>query len=303
MNFGDIKTKWEYMDFIKQAREEKPYRGVEMPKYPLGNRRYSDRYWVPRIGLEDKDNWMSKSPPIEIYYGNSPLGVFYPDNTFEFAHRHYCGGDTMIMSRLLPGWIAYKIQYGGLIFHHKQTRVTHPVYKAMRIRLCDGAPTKDYEIHINVVDRKATAPLRKEYDEFFKTAGVMLRAMGDDAIYRELQEMHKDSKSHSQRELNMQDPAGTIMNLVLKYNWADTATRLHYSNNEWSFRIFSSHSRGGENLVKSIKEILFKELYIQGIEEGKQYLKTKIYKPGDKLATCYWGHKIIVDGAEVERIK
>lgn len=307
MNFGDIRTRWEYMDFIKQAREQKPYRGVEMPKYPLGNRRYSDRYWVPRISLEDKNDWINKSPPIETYYGNTLLGVFYPDNTFEFTGGSYYGGDTMIMSRLLPGWIAHKVNYGGMLFYHKQSRVTHPVYKGMRLRLCDGVPTKDYEVHVNVVDRKATAPIRKQYDEFFKTAGIMLRAMGDEAIYKELHETETMVKSVGKNLLsdviNMNDPAGSVMALVLRYNWAETGSRLHWNNNNWSYKIFCSHSRGGENLVKSIRELLFKELYKEGLEEGKQYLKTKVLKPGEKLGTCNWGHKIFVDGVEVQRIK
>lgn len=308
MTFRDISTRWEYMDFIRQARTDKPYRGTNIVKYPLGKRRYSDRYWTPRIEItdENKTNWMNTSPPIEVYYGSTMLGTYHSDNTFEFNNSHYFnGGDVMIVSSMLPGWVSFKSQYGGMMFHHRQSRVTHPVYHGMRIRLCDGAPVRDYEVHVNTVDRKLTAPLRKEYEQFFKTAGIMLRAMGDEAIYKELKEINKTPKSYGEdfarHILEMQDPAFIVMNLVLKYDWAQTTSSLNW-NNHWGFKKFCMHSRGGENLLKGVKELLFKELYKLGMEEGKQYLKVKIFKPGDKLPTCNWGHKMIVDGKEVRRI-
>lgn len=306
--FRDIDIRWEYMNFIKQAREEKPYRGMPMPKYPLGKREYSDRYWVPVISEDDKKDWISKSPPIKAYYGNSLLGIYHPDNTFEFkADTYYCVRDTMIMSRLLPGWVSFRINYGGMMFHHKQSRVTHPVHKGMRIRLCDGTPTKNYEVHVNCVDRKLTAPLRKQYDEFFKIAGAMLRTMGDEAIYKELHEIETMVRSGSKNLLsdviNINDPAGSVMALALRYDWANTRSRLHWNNNNWSYKIFCNHSRGGENLVKSIKELFFTELYKKGLDEGEQYLMTKIVGVGEKMPTCYWGHKMFVDGVEVQRVR
>lgn len=330
MSFYDIKTRWEYLDFVKQSREQKPYRGHTMPRYPLGNRRYSDRYWTPVIdfekvkadyGVDHKEaieNWNSYADCIETYYGPYRLLTYYKDNTVEFCPnmKSYCQGETQILSRLLPGWVGSKVQYGGMMFHHKHSGQSYPVYHGMRIRICDGKPVKDYEVHVNQLDRKLTAPVRKKYDKFFKIAGAMLRSMGDEAIYKELVEIHNGNVPLRATEsgtaitynfpdveqmINLNDPAGSVLNLVMRYDWAQTRYRISYWPQQ-HFPQFCTHSQGGENLLKGVKESFFTELYKDGMRKGENYLKTVVYTTGEKLGTCYWGHKMFVDGQQVERV-
>lgn len=307
MSFYDIEVKLSYEQFIHQAETSKPYRGSKIPKYPIGNRRYSSRHWIPRVSQLNTPTteWIKEQPPIDIFYGSRRLGTFYSDDTFEFPDIvSYHGGENQLINSLLPMWIAAKCQYGGMMVHHKNYDNSHPVYQGMRVRLYDGNPVKDYEVQVYSVDRKLTAPLRKQYEQFFKTAGVMLRAMGDEAIYRELKEIVDDKRQRAVDVLDVidvKDPAGSVMLLTLRYNWADVRSKISWDSH-WSFRNFASHSRGGENLLKSIKELFFRDLYQKGLSEGENYLKAKVYKPGQKLGTCTWGHKMFVDGQEVRRI-
>jgi len=329
MSFYDINTRWEYIDFIKQARQEKPYKGNTLPKYPLGRRRYSLRYWTPVIdllkvkqeyGVEREDamqHWWSFADSIEAYYGPYRLLTYYPDNTVAFTpNMRYGQGETQILSRVLPGWVGSKAQYGGMMFTHKHSRVSHPLYEGMRIRICDGQPVNDYEVHVNALDKKLTAPIRKKYDELFKIAGAMLRSMGDDVVYKELIEIYKGhvplrstengtaityNFNEVEQIIDPNDPAGSVMNLVMRYDWAQTRYKIQYWPDHY-YKEFCVHSQGGENLVKGVKELFFTELYKDGMRRGENYHKVKVFRTGEKIGTCYWGHKMFVDGKEVKRL-
>ena len=317
--FADIDTIWEYRQLLDKAAQIKPYRntGALNPKYPLGTRRYSDRYFKPRLDLikhEDINpptwyNYYDK-PPIEIYYTDRyMLGTFHPDNTFEFnpSVGSYNQGDTGVVSSVLPGWITSKANYGGLVFYHRQTRTAVPVYENMRIRLCDGMPTDPFELHVNTLDRKKTKSYRAKYDEMFKLSVTMLKAMGSEAIAHELHEMIKGQVApafnYKHEELSKaydsNDPAGAVMWLAMRYNISNCRYAHHYQG--YGFRRFLS-SLTPEVLVRNVKNYFYKEIYNEAISKGEDVLKSKIYRYGDKLPTAEWGQKIIVNGVVHKRL-
>ena len=334
--FGDIATRWEYSQFINFAKTNKPYRNTEEtnPKYPLGNRRYSDRFFKPRIDLIPEDRkgplgvrenlvtfdkngvatsrdmpWTYFSPPIEIYYTDRyMLGTFHPDDTFEFnpSWGSYGQGDTGVMSSVLPGWIAARANYGGLVFVHRQTKVMLPVYKGMRIRLCDGAPTEPFELHVNTLDRKKTKPHRTQYDQMFKIATAMLSAMGVEKTCDELEEMGKGTVAPTfnyvhenlSEAFDPNDPAGAVLWLALRYNINDCRHGLKYNRGSYWFL----KSLEPKPLIHNVKSHFYSEIYNDVIQKGGDILKSKIYRYGDKLPTTEWGQKILVNGVEHKRI-
>lgn len=324
-NFKDIKTIWEYSQLIDLAKNNKPYRNAskDSPRYPLGNRRYSDRYFKPRLDSNNKDidfdRWffhhgsLYDRPPIEIYYSDRyMLGTFHSDNTFEFnpSWGSYSQGDNGVVSAVLPGWISSKVSYGGLVFYHRQTRVEVPVHEGMRIRLCDGAPTEPYEMHVTTLDRKKTRPYRQKYDAMFKTALVMLNGMGVEGVLNELHEMHKGQVAPAfnykhellERSHDADDPAGAVLWLALRYNTFDCRYKLGMANtNYWSWHNFVNQMEP-PSLVRSVKNYLYKEVYGQAIERKEDILKSKVYRYGDKLPTVEWGHKMFVNGVERKRL-
>jgi hypothetical protein len=318
--FCDIKTVWEYSQLINQARDSKPYRNTNKlnPKYPLGKRRYSDRYFKPRIDLLENvkninlETWYNHhdKPPIEIYYTDRyMLGTFYFDNTFKFNPSAGCygQGDNGIISSVLPGWIVARSNYGGLVFVHRQTKISIPVYQGMRIRLCDGSPTEPFELHANTLDRKKTKAYRAVHDEMFKVATAMLSAMGEEAIFNEMKQMVHGQvapfinyrQSELSKAYDSNDPAGAVMWLALRYNINDCRCGYVYDK-YMSTRIMNSLKP--KVLVRNVKDNFYKEVYKEAIGRGESLLKSYVYRYGDKLPTAEWGQKIFVDGVEHKRI-
>lgn len=317
MPFYDIKTVWEYKQLAEHASKTKPYRNSskENPRYPLGNRRYSERFYKPRLDLIDEDlrdeEWWYCGPPIEIYYQDRyMLGTFHKDSTFEFnpSFGSYSQGDTGVVSSVLPGWIQSKVNYGGLIFHHKQAKVQVPIYQGLRVRLCDGTPTEPYEMHVHSLDRMKTKPYRKEHDGMFKNGLFMLKAMGAESVVEELKSIAlgniKLERDYKDTDLDMaydpKDPAGAILALALRYNLNNCSCKFSYSNS-WGYQRFLA-SMGPQPLIRSVKNYFYRELYIRARDKGEEVLQTKVYKFGDKMPTTEWGHKILVNGVERKRL-
>lgn len=323
--FTDINTVWEYRQLLEQAFKTKPYKGgsKDVLKYPLGKRRYSERYFRPRIDMLPEvtqehmsvEHWFNHydKPPIEVYYtDNCMLGTFYPDDTFEFnpSHSTYYQGAAGVVSSVLPGWIQCKSQYGGYIFTHRQTRSVVPVFEGLRIRLCDGTPVQNYELQVNFLDKKLTKPYRDRHENMFEVAHAMLKGMGTVAILKELSEMiqgqvapafnykHEDlSKSFT-----TDDPAGAVMWLALRYNIGNCRWDIdRYHMSTWlSHRLM--HTFEPSILLKNVKARFLDEVYTEAGMKGENIFRTKTFKHGDKLPTIGWGSKLLVDGQERKRI-
>lgn len=323
-SFQDIKTVWEYYQFLEQASKTKPYKGgsKDVLKYPLGNRRYSDRYFRPRLDMLPEiyqrdisvEEWFNHpaQPPIEIYYTDRyMLGTFHPDNTFEFnpSWGSYGQGDNGVVSAVLPGWIQSKVQYGGCLFTHRQTRIAVPVFEGLRIRLCDGSPVQDYKLQVNFLDKKLTKPYRDKYENMFTVASAMLKGMGAEAIYKELMAMvegqvapafnykHEDLL----KSFTADDPAGAVMWLTLRYNIADCRYRLNGPGSYWATHRLMD-GLDPTNLLKNVRARFFDEVYTEAKAKGENLFRVKTFKHGDKLPTIGWGSKLLVDGQERKRI-
>ena len=322
MPFADIDTVWEYQQLIDKARNIKPYKNSGIvPTYPLGNRRYSNRYFAPVLNacgehiengiVNGEQPWQDFDLPITANYCGK-LGTFYPDNTFEFNPNvaYYGQGEAGVISSMLPGWVESKAQYGGLVFKHRQSRNIVPVFQGLKIRLCDGTPVQDYEIHAKCLDKKLTKKYRNQYDPMFKTGAAMLRAMGVEGTVNELVQMAEGQVSpaynYNHKELDKafdpNDPAGAILWLTLRYNIYECRHRLQraFSNN-WGYQRFIQ-SMGAEVLIHNVRKYFYNEVYNKAIEDGDDVRQTKVYKFGDKIPTVEWGCKIFVDGQEVRRI-
>lgn len=321
MSFHDIDTVWEYSALTNYARTHKPYKTSSDYRYPLGNRKYSSRFFRPRlddIPIElHKENWfmLADPPPIDIYYGSIyKLGTFYPDNTFEFAPERdkdirafYGQGDTGVISSVLPGWIQSKCQYGGSIFTHRQTKNIVPVFHGLKIRLCDGTPVQNYELKVKTLDRKLTRPHRIHFDEKFKIAMTMLKGMGEDATITEMVDINKTSPTLMYAEGDLfkayapDDPARAVMTMALRYNINDCAyriTNMRFQNSMPWFR----NGMKAEVLVRNVKTHFYDELYHALAREGENIFAVKTYKFGDKLPTMEWGHEILIDGVPCNRV-
>ena len=317
MSFRDVERVWSYSSFTKYAKEHKPYRDSpkDKPRYPLGARRYSSRFYSPIISAGTPYDWWDSSvnpPSIAIYYGErNKLGIYHPDDVFEFvSDLGYGQGEALLVSAVLPGYLHCEGQRGGYLFKHSKTGHTVPVFEGLRIRVCDGMPIDDYEIHVNVLDKKKTKEFRTKHDLMFKTGLAVLKAMGQDVIINELAAMmagqvapamnyqHKDVH----RSYDSLDPGGAMLWLLLRYDINSSQYYASYAQSSgWSWDSFK-RTLFPENIVRNVKQHFYNEVYKNVIAEGGDIHKVKVTKFGDALPTTAWGYKIVLaDTGEVRK--
>lgn len=316
MGFRDVYHRVSYDHFMAQTRTEQPYRSADgLKRYPLGKRQYSKRYWI----LKDDGT-------ITIHYDGPLLGVVHPDSTFEFrmdvGRTGYDQGEAMLLTSLvaspeLGGWVMSQAHKGGCVFVLRanedspwKERMIFPVFKGLRVRLSDGKPMTEYEVHTRVLDRKATAPIRKQYETIFKTAKAMITAMGPSAVVQELFHIQNGQipgalnylASNVFEAIDVNDPAGMVLNLTMRYDYANLKSHIcwrgHLNIPERTERLYTQFQH---THVNAIKEKFMTELYIIALKEGKELVLTKVTGQLDKLPTKAWGQKIVVNGAEVQR--
>ena len=318
MSFRDVYHRDSYDHFMAQTKVEQPYRSADgLKRYPLGHRKYSKRYWI----LKDDGT-------IAIHYDGPLLGVVHPDSTFEFrmdeGRDGYEQGEAMLLTSLvarpgLGGWVMSQAHKGGCVFVLRpnedgpwKERMIFPVFKGLRVRLSDGKPMTEYEVHTSILDRKATAPIRKPYETIFKTAKTMISAMGPKAVVEELFFISNGqipgarnlAATNVLEAVDLNDPVGMVLNLTMRYDYANLAshTRWHGHSNmhERTERLYAQFQR---THVASIKARFLTELYNDALDEGQELLTTKVTGPLDKLPTSGWGQKIVVNGVETQRYR
>lgn len=319
MSFRDVYHRESYDHFMAQTKVEQPYRSADgLKRYPLGHRKYSKRYWI----LRDDGT-------ITIHYDGPLLGVVHPDSTFEFRMDEgrvgYDQGEAMLLTSLvarpgLGGWVMSQAHKGGCVFVLRpnedgpwKERMIFPVFKGLRVRLSDGKPMTEYEVHTSMLDRKATAPIRKPYEQMFKMAKIMIGTMTPDGVVNELHQMVQGqvSPAYDPKHQDVMcafspdDPAGAVLWLTLRYDyreafsWITMTTRGNVT--YYLDRLKREYPHYQANHVNSIKNHFFDELYENAIHDGEQIVTTKVTGPMDKLPTKAWGQKIVVNGAEVQR--
>lgn len=316
MSFRDVERAWSYNIFTKYAENNKPYRDSpkDRPRYPLGARRYSNRFYEP-VGMSKESiptNWMYSKAPVALYYGErNKLGIYHPDDTFEFvSDLGYGQGEALLVSAVLPGYLYCDSQCGGYLFKHMKTGYIVPVFEGLRIRVCDGLPLQNYEIHVNVLDKKKTKAFREGHERMFKTGLAVLKAMGSEAIMNELSAMIDGQVSPAinyvhknvHESYDSLDPGGSLLWLALRYNINDVQYHAKYKHvNTWGWENFRRVTIP-ETIVRNVKTRFYDELYHNAIEKGDEICKSKVVKFGDTLPTVKWGYKIVLtDTGEVRK--
>jgi hypothetical protein len=310
MSFNDVWRRKTYAEFMHEAKTTAPYRGADrVVRYPLGKRAYSNRYWT------------KEENRVGIFYKDCVLGYVHPDDTFEFrmtpGRTAYDQGEALMLGSFLPVWVMSNASQGGCICIRKQRNEgetykdhkRYPVFEGLRIRLSDGyiADDQTYEIHTNVLNRKATKPVREPYEKMFKLAETMIRGMGAEAIVREMKERMNGQitpaiawqSTDLSEAFDPNDPAGACILLALRYAYADMAHHIGW-NEQRAVRHLEWRLNG---FVKYIAKVFYDELYTHAINEGKEIFSVKVTGPKDKLTSNKWGQKVFVNGVECKRYR
>lgn len=161
------------------AATVKPYRGTTN-KYPLGARKYSDRYFI------------FNGDHADIHYGNyarSHMLRWHNDNSIEFMQSSFHQGQNQLLCALLdPAFVKADIKQGGDVIMRRTDKVeTHPIFKGLRLMMKDFTlhPSVSYKSEYAVIDKKASKALRGEWAERMKMIRGFFMASDPEQIVEE----------------------------------------------------------------------------------------------------------------------
>lgn len=164
------------------AKTVKPYRGTTN-KYPLGARKYSDRYII------------FNGDHADIHYGNyarSHMLRWHNDNSIEFMQSSFHQGQNQLLCALLdPFFIRADCKQGGDVIMRRTDKVeTHPIFKGLRLMVKDFTlhPSVSYKAEYAVIDKKASKALRADWDERMKMIRAFFMASDAEQIFEESQQ-------------------------------------------------------------------------------------------------------------------
>ena len=307
--FSDVNYRKRFSDYLNQTKNEKPYRSADGKiRYPLGNRRYSNRHWE---FLNNNPN----SGSILLYYQNSLLGIAHSDDSFEYrmevGRTSYDQGEAGAVSQAGPGWVYSCSNLGGGIYQTKKYRsgeesVKYPLFEGLRVNMSDGLihHSCQYLLHTNILNRKETTQYRKPYEQMFKLADIMLRNMQSDAIKHEFDDhilAYKSMRYGDEPMLefalqNPDDAVATVMRLGVWFNYKSLTYTARYLARSYQNDLVDTTA-----LVKSVRARFYEYLYSKASETNSKLFTEKVTQPGGKLPTAGWGQEVRLNGVAVKR--
>lgn len=202
------------------ASTAKPYRGTSN-KYPLGARKYSNRYF-----LFNGDH-------ADIHYGGykkSHMIRWHKDNSIEFTQSSFGRGQNQLLCALLdPFYVTTDIKQGGdVIILKTEVSKVYPIFKGLRLMVKDFTlhPTVSYKAEYAVVDKKASKALRGEWAERIKMIRAFFMASNSAQIVEESNQrpiLNPDEDPYAYflqtvKQVSMYDPFR-----IKRHGWLGTA--------------------------------------------------------------------------------
>ena len=290
MSFADLWGRGDYALLKKITEEQKPYRGTTN-KYPLGNRKYSDRYFL----------W--EGDEVHIHYYRK-LGVLRSDNTFEFdvktnahGYAYLNQGENSFLSALFKSCVQTMSRKGGTVLKHNDK--FHAVFNGLRFYTHNKTLHESchYDVVLPKVNRAKAKELRQEYENMFKLGAVMLRASGMEVV-------SKDIKEHARQRVNewpsikglptelidLNNPYDSLLKIAVHYNVNGCIYYMSHYNH-----FPRSHSFDG--FIEGIKRKFLKQLYLE-----KKPFDYIVIKGGENYSSNEWDVGIVANGRSVHMI-
>jgi len=298
----------DYMHIVKRG----PYRGTEA--YPLGSRRYSYRHFIVTdegvvqvwYGHLRSCDTFRKHKVGSSYLAFRHLLNVYPDNTFEIVNAGN-NGENMLISCITNSWVHRECKRGGTVIsdRYRNTSITHPVFKGLRLSLNDLSLHSDsqYKLRYKKIIPSAKKATMAEYANQLQIGEAMLSAMerdGMDSLYREL-----NDKVHDRfiQEHNKRSTA----------NFAETRAQALYEARQANYNLdvlmYTAMAGGFSGRMYSPDANRYKQSVINATKQGIYiYLKSRpeiftyVYRePNDFPTSATWGMDVVIDNKPVIR--
>ena len=276
-----------YPTLSKIVKNGRPIRGTNA--YPLGNRKYSARHFVPRedgafelwfINLSHKQH---KEKNIQTgEEGPKPLAVIHPDNTMEITHRGMYYSDYLMLEAGLRGCLLrHDIHKGGLILNkhggYTEKSIIRPVFGGLRFdletfKIPDG---HKFTVTKQTINRAKAKAVREELKSSANIARMMISQLDERSLKALKEEVLADlnlrnlaMKKQGFPTLNWDKEAQDyIFDLVDKdmmgglyaYGIAVGALSLHWGGDHWVKVVSRLPNYGLDALLEGFTEELYKK--------------------------------------------
>lgn len=326
------------------ANSVTPYRGT-LNRFPIANRRENTKYFL--VGEDNGERvfnivYGTRNMHVNLtkeeydlaakqgdgrvfeYQGNysryepvpNILGVVRPDNTFEFTSENgYGQGNRYFLSSFSHGYYTTDSRRGGVIWKMPRVGRMLPIFKGLRVGCDTMQPTKEFTLIGKKVNRKVGKDTLAHYENFYKVAEVMVKAMDYatfmSAAYEVLKdhEMVNEDKRFSYymepREEEHYRVKAESLTMDAPFDALVLYSMLFDTNSmRWNMRrymddgLVARYSRNDDHphmMFINMKRKLNKEIYKQNAD----VFKPVEYKMGEVFPPSEWGYTIMVDGQEV----
>ena len=291
------------------------WRSVEMDKqeydaYVLsGSGDYYDR---PKFenGVEvGKQYYRYVKEPNEV-------GIVRADNTFEFTKDAYFQGEKQVMTGWCNGILYSSSRHGGMVYAQNHDKVFHPIWKGMRVDCNTFKPTQDYKVIGRRVSRKDAKQYLGEYQDFYKIAESMLKAMDCNSFVGLAGDVLQESGILNQetqgwyigdtlsqliaskaRELMHDAPMDAVAMFCVAFNiesmWRRAQAHIDPTQNSW----YGRQEFEVANMFTALRTRINKDLY----RANKDVMKEVEFPMGERYPASEWGYDIVVNDVEVQQ--
>lgn len=328
MSFNDVR-RISYDNLSRRVKTDKPYKD-SANAYPLGERRYSDRHfrsepdgtfsiWYAdrelvdnRYGrINDKTTLYKNN---EDYYRGRMIGVVHPDNSFEFVSKTSQGENTLLC-HALNAWIHHEKAKGGTVYEKYRIgnsgKLTHPVFRGLRINCDTGEATTPYSMFLLKLKRKAASEVMSAYQEFITVFNTMIDSMDDRGIWEVFEDLYKNEAGGDREKWRTLD-VSSVKRLIDEKKYVDAGCLFSLNGKgshlrwrvEWAMQ--NEIQSGPQSLSHGWKEQAKREV---GTNFRKMILRQHLdvfelieLEAGRPLPTSQWGVEVRVGNQSVVRL-
>lgn len=309
--YDDI-SKVSYKKMRAQVTGGDEYKGPQGPsglkQYPIGDRKYSARYFVEGTGgvfhVYYRPRMSFKGIAASAEAGNEICRI-HPDNSLEFVSFRWIS-QQQYLGAMLNANVQQSSKHGGVILR-KYDAVLHPVFKGLRVDIGETthAALTPYTVQYRRLIQTAAKEEFKKYAQSLQLAPVLMEAMTVEGIMGMYAE-HQDATAvpvvadngHTYYETLRGALMGRVLEAIEARHYVDAVClyALHTGTNFGIYRRpFSDMNMAyvtKDGILRAVREILANSFKNDVLRNTPEVFKYTPKKEGEALKTSKWGYDI-----------
>jgi hypothetical protein len=295
-----------YKQMRAQVTRGEEYKGPQGPsklkQYPIGDRKYSQRFFVEAPDGVFYVYYMNRLAFKGIDKGNEVCRI-HPDNSLEFVTFDWMSRQQML-GAMLNASVTRSSKHGGVVLS-VYGDVLHPVFKGLRVDIENAThpALTPYTVDYRKLKQTAAKEEFAKYADFTQLTPVLMEAMSIEGVM-DMYAEHQDATATAVKEehyTRYETLGGQLMGRVLeeiaKGHYVDALCLygLHTGEGLGMYRRpFGDYNKAyvnKERAMQSVRKLLtkFKEDTFRATPELFKHVPRK---EGDSLKTSKWGYDL-----------